>query len=225
MNEIYDVYIGYDSREKIAFNVCVNSILCNTASPTKIVIHPLKLDELKSKNIYYRPDDPLSSTEFTFSRFLVPYLQNYKGNALFCDCDFLFTKDIIDLFALSDQSKAVQCCKHNYTPKSTHKMEGATQHLYPRKNWSSLILYNCDHISNKALTRELVNTQTGQYLHRFNWLKDEEIGELPHTWNWLVGWYKEPKDGKPNAIHFTEGGPWHQGYENCEYADVWKQYS
>lgn len=224
MKETYDIYIGYDSRETLAFDVCVNSILSNTADPTEIVIHPLRLPELKSKGVYYRPEDPLSSTEFTFSRFLVPYLQNYTGNALFCDCDFLFTKDVKEVFALFNQSKAVQCCKHDYAPNSTHKMEGAVQYLYPRKNWSSLILFNCSHDSNKALTKEIVNTETGQYLHRFSWLKDEEIGEIPHEWNWLVGWYKEPTDGTPNALHFTEGGPWHKGYEDCEYSDLWRQY-
>jgi lipopolysaccharide biosynthesis glycosyltransferase len=224
MSYPYNIYIGYDSREDNAYRVCVNSILQNASEPSLISIKPLNLKELRQANLYYRPDDPLSSTEFTFSRFLVPLLENYRGVALFCDCDFLFVDDVIELFDLYDHSKALQCCMHDYTPKSQYKMQGAVQHLYPRKNWSSLILYNCAHPSNKKLTKELVNSQTGQYLHRFNWLEDREIGQIPHEWNWLVGWYKEPKDGIPKAIHFTEGGPWHNNYENCEYSNIWRQY-
>jgi lipopolysaccharide biosynthesis glycosyltransferase len=224
MSNKLDIYIGYDTRESLAFDVCVKSILKHTLNSSLITIHSLKLQDLRNAGFYYRPDDPLSSTEFTFSRFLVPYLQNYKGRAIFCDCDFLFTEDILTLADLFDSSLALQCCKHVYAPKSTHKMEGAAQHLYPRKNWSSLMLYNCSHESNQKLTKELVNSQTGQFLHRLQWLTDEEIGNIPYEWNWLVGWYKEPEDGKPKALHFTEGGPWHKGYENCEYADKWREY-
>ena len=224
MNKKIEVYIGYDTRESTAFEVCVKSILRHVSNPDLIRIHPLRLQELREANIYYRQNDPLSSTEFTFSRFLIPYLQNYQGMAIFCDCDFLFTEDILSLVELFDNSLALQCCKHVYTPTNTYKMDGAFQYSYPRKNWSSLMLYNCSHEANKKLTKELVNTQTGQFLHRLQWLKDQEIGEISHEWNWLVGWYKEPKDGKPKALHFTEGGPWHKGYENCEYADKWKEY-
>jgi lipopolysaccharide biosynthesis glycosyltransferase len=224
MKTSYDIYVGYDSREPLAFDVCVNSILKNTSNPTAITIHPLRIDQLRRSGVYYRPDDPLSSTEFTFSRFLVPFLQEYKGKALFCDSDFLFIRDVVELFELFDSTKAIQCCMHDYNPSSVYKMEGAMQHLYPRKNWSSLVLYNCEHESNQTLTTELVNNETGQYLHRFQWLKDEELGELSYEWNWLVGWYKEPVNGTPKALHFTEGGPWHKGYENCEYADIWRQY-
>ena len=213
------VFIGYDSREDIAYEVCKHSIL--SRNPNVEVI-PLKLNELKKSGIYGRDVDPLSSTEFTFTRFLVPFLADYKGWALFVDCDFVFVEDIEKLFNLTkNHDYAVMCVQHNYVPKNTIKMDGKEQHIYPRKNWSSLILFNCEHPSNTVLTKDLINRASGAYLHRFQWLKDEEIGCLSHEWNWLVGWYKEPKDGKPKAIHYTEGGPWFPNYMNCEYGAVW----
>ena len=118
------------------------------------------------------------------------------------------------------------CVQHDYTPKPGIKMDGQKQTLYPRKNWSSMVLYNCGHPSNEKLSVDLVNNPNydGAYFHRFAWLKDEEVGSLDPEWNWLVGWYNEPEDGKPKAIHYTEGGPWFKNYRNCEYGDVWKDY-
>jgi len=222
MNSL-NVYIGWDSREPKAYDVCVKSILKHASK--KINIYPLKLKDLRNIKFYTRPDDELSSTEFTFSRFLVPYLNSYKGNALFCDSDFLFLDDIVKIFEMADKDKAIQCCKHDYKPASEFKMEGARQYLYPRKNWSSLMLFNCEHEANIPLTKELANTESGQYLHRFQWLSDDLIGDIPIEWNWLVGWYKEGLNGHPKALHYTEGGPWHKGYENCEYSELWNAYS
>jgi lipopolysaccharide biosynthesis glycosyltransferase len=210
------IYIGYDSRESECFDVCKHSILINTHSSPEI--HPIKLSDL---SIYNRPSDPLASTEFTYSRFLCPYLQNYKGWALFCDCDFLFLEDVTTLFNFKKNEYAVMVCKHDYTPSTDVKMDGKTQTVYPRKNWSSLMLWNCEHPKNKLLTPELINSQTGKFLHRFEWLEDEDIGSLPLEWNWLVGWYKEPQDGYPKALHYTEGGPWFEKYKNCEYSQIW----
>ena len=143
---------------------------------------------------------------------------------MFCDCDVVFLEDPAKLFQQVDDKYAIMCAKHDYTPKEGTKMDGQTQTVYPRKNWSSVMLFNCGHPSNKALTTELVNDPetTGKYLHRYSWLKDEEIGEISHEWNWLVGWYKEPTDGKPKLLHYTEGGPWFENYRHCEYGDVWK---
>ena len=100
-------------------------------------------------------------------------------------------------------------------------MDGKTQSLYPRKNWSSMVLWNCEHPSNKQVIPSMVNNETGKFMHRFSWLKDEEIGQISHEWNWLEGWYKEPQDGKPKAIHFTEGGPWFKNCQDVDYADLW----
>lgn len=216
------IFIGYDSREEEAYNTCVNSIKKNSAGSYKI--SPIKLSYLRSQKIYTREKDLLSSTDFSFSRFLVPYLSNYKGWSLFCDCDFVFLKDIEHLFKLCDDRYAVMVCKHEYTPTNTRKMDGKIQTVYPRKNWSSLVLWNCSHVKNKNVTPEMVNTETGQFLHRFLWLDDEDIGSIPIQWNWLVNWYKEPEDGSPYALHFTEGGPWFEEYKDCEYSEYYNQY-
>jgi lipopolysaccharide biosynthesis glycosyltransferase len=143
--------------------------------------------------------------------------------AVFADCDFVFVDDVKKLFDQADDRYAVMVVKHDYTPKEGIKMDGCKQLPYPRKNWSSMILWNCGHASNQQVTPDLVNSQTGQYLHRFQWLDDAEIGNLDPEWNWLAGWYQEPQDGTPKAIHYTEGGPWFKEYRQCEYHEVWKQ--
>ena len=217
----FNIYIGYDTREDIAYQVSKFSALQQSKN---VSVFPLKLDDLKEQGLYWRGEDKLGSTEFTFSRFLVPELNDYKGWALFCDCDIIFLEDINNLFNLKDDKYAVMCVQHDYTPKEETKMDGKQQTLYPRKNWSSLVLWNCGHPSNQKISKELINNPetTGKYLHRFSWLKDEEIGAIPHYWNWLVGWYKEPNDGSPKAIHYTEGGPWFENYRDCDYHQKWK---
>ena len=142
---------------------------------------------------------------------------------MFIDCDFLFTKDVAELFAMADDKYALMCVKHDYTPKNTVKMDGQKQVSYPRKNWSSCILWNCEHPSNKALTKDVVSTESGAYLHRFQFLKDEEIGEIPLEWNWLEGEYEKPET-PPAAIHFTNGGPWFEDWQDVDYADLWRSY-
>jgi len=213
------VFIGYDSRESIASDVCEWSLKHKTEEP--IDVRYLKIDELRNQGIYKRGNDNLGSTEFTFTRFLIPYLMDYKGWALFIDCDFLFLEDVDKLFAQRNDKYAVMCAHHDYTPKEGTKMDGKQQSLYPRKNWSSCVLWNCGHPSNAQVIPSMVNKETGKFMHRFSWLKDSEIGELSHEWNWLVGWYKEPQDGKPKALHYTEGGPWFKNCQNVEYADKW----
>lgn len=216
------VYIGYDSREVIAGDVCKFSMKKNSSLDLEFKF--LKKKELEEKKLLFRENDKLSSTEFTFSRFLVPYLNKYKGWALFCDCDFLWINDVKYLFNNIDNKYAVMCVKHDYNPSSKIKMDGRKQLLYPRKNWSSMVLWNCEHPANKKLDLSLVNTESGKYLHRFSWLEDELIGEIEYSWNWLVGWYKLEKNKKPNAIHFTEGGPWFENYKDCEFSDIWREY-
>ena len=214
------IFVGYDSREDIAYQVCKHSII--SRQPDAEVI-PIKRDELIQSGIYTREIDPLSSTEFTFTRFLVPQLMNYEGWAVFMDCDFLCQIDINELFELADEKYAVMVVQHEYTPPEGTKMDGQKQLSYPRKNWSSMVLWNCGHPSNKTVTPELVNTETGQFLHRFQWLDDEEIGTLHHEYNWLVGWYDGCKDSTPKLIHYTEGGPWFDNYRHCEFGAVWER--
>jgi len=217
-----NVYIGWDSREPIAAAVCEFSIKQNASVPVNIYM--LKQDTLRTQNLYTRPHDIESSTEFTFTRFLVPKLNDYQDWAVFCDCDFLWLGDIQELIAQADPRYAVMVVKHDYRPQNTVKMDGRQQVYYPRKNWSSMMLINCNHPKNKWLTPYHINNATGQDLHRFSWLKDEEIGTLRPEWNWLVGWYHQPWDGTPKALHYTEGGPWFDNYSNCSYSDIWKKY-
>ena len=213
------VFVGWDSREDIAYQVCKHSIL--SKQPDAEVI-PLKQNELREQGLYWRDVDKLASTEFTFTRFLIPELAHYQGWALFMDCDMILTTDIKELFDQADDKYAVMCVQHDYTPREGLKMDGKQQTSYPRKNWSSVMLVNCGHPSNAVLHKELVNDAeiSGAYLHRFSWLKDEEIGELDHTWNYLVGVYDDID--VPKLIHYTEGGPWFENYRNCEFHQLWK---
>jgi lipopolysaccharide biosynthesis glycosyltransferase len=214
------VYVGWDSTQEVAYEILKYSLLKKSSN---IEVIPIKQHQLRTRSIYNRPVDPLSSTEFTFTRFLVPYLQNYKEWALFMDCDMLPLVDINALFDQVDEKYALMCTQHDYIPSKKIKMDSKQQEYYPRKNWSSLVLFNCNHPSNKVLNRDLVNNLnlSGKFFHRFGWLKDEEIGKLSHEFNWLVNWYKEPEDGTPKILHFTEGGPWLDKYNKEQYADIW----
>ena len=212
------IYVGYDTRENLAYEVCKYSI--HKHNPDVEVI-PLKLSTMRELGIYTREVDAKASTEFTFSRFFIPYLMDYKGWAMFVDCDFLFMSDPREVFDMADKNYAVQVVKHDYTPKSTVKMDGQEQTVYPRKNWSSCVLWNCGHPMNIRLGLENLNTESGMWHHRFMWLEDYEIGEIPHHWNYLTDWYSEPDDGKPKALHYTEGGPWFKDKQKCEYAKEW----
>ena len=214
------VFIGYDPREDIAYQVCKHSILKHQPDAD---VRPLKQSELRDGGWYTRPAEKLASTEFTFTRFLIPELANFNGWAVFMDCDMILTTDIKELFDQADDRYAVMCVKHDYKVKEEFKMDGQKQTIYPRKNWSSVVLWNCGHPSNKVVDQDMVNEKelNGAYFHRFNWLNDEEIGELDHTWNYLVGVYDDIE--KPNIIHYTEGGPWFENYRDCEFNELWKQ--
>lgn len=214
----YNVYVGWDSRETIAFDVCEHSIQEHTTVP--VSVHPLAINSLVSDGLYWREPD-IGSTEFTISRFLVPFLNDYQGVALFCDCDFLFECDIKQLFEQFDPTKAVQVVKHDYQPKETTKFLNNVQHQYPRKNWSSLVMWNCAHPANRAVDLNMVNSKEPSFLHQFKWLTDDLIGEISHEWNWLEGHYTEPQDGSPKAIHYTRGGPWFEDCQHVQYADRW----
>ena len=208
------VFIGYDSKVKIAYHVLAESILKHSSEP--VSIHPIYLPNLQK--IHNRKQNVLASTEFSFSRFLVPYLMNYQGWAVFMDSDMVIVSDIAKLWQLRNEKYSLQVCKHEYTPNAEKKFLGNTQTIYAKKNWSSLMLMNCSQC--KTLTTDYVNTATGLELHQFKWLKDEHlIGEIPLEWNWLVGEYPY-KDNVKN-IHFTEGGPYFKEYKNCQYSKEW----
>ncbi|KAG2654631.1 hypothetical protein PVAP13_1NG509000 [Panicum virgatum] len=176
--EPFRVFVGYDSREDIAYRVCRRSLLRRSSIPVDVI--PIVQQELREAGLYWRERGPTESTEFSFTRFLTPHLAGYRGWALFVDCDFLFVADVAELARLADPRYAVLCVHHDYTPRESTKMDGAVQTAYPRKNWSSMVLFNCGHPKNRAaLTPEAVSTQTGAYLHRFMWLDDGEVGEIP----------------------------------------------
>jgi lipopolysaccharide biosynthesis glycosyltransferase len=149
-------------------------------------------------------------------------LAGYKGWVLFIDNDILALTDVNELFEQADPQYAIMCAKHKYTPNEGLKLDNQIQTNYPRKNWSSVVLWNLEHPKNKLITPDLVNEISPLFLHRFMWLEDHEIGSFSHEWNWLVGWYKEPKDGKPKILHYTEGGPYFKDYKDCEYGDLWR---
>ncbi|XP_071691970.1 protein CDI-like [Rutidosis leptorrhynchoides] len=215
-------FVGYDTREDIAYEVCRYSISKRSSIPVEII--PIKQSQLRDQKLFWRERNKLESTEFSFTRFLTPYLAGYEGWAVFVDCDFLYLSDVKELYDLIDDKYAVMCVQHDYTPKESTKMDGAVQTVYPRKNWSSMVLYNCGHPKNKGLTPEIVNKESGAYLHRFMWLDDEDIGEVPFVWNFLVG-HNQVVDGDvstyPKAIHYTSGGPWFEACKDCEFADLW----
>jgi hypothetical protein len=216
MREPLKVFIGWDSREPAAFAVCAHSILTRARVP--ISITPLRQEALRGKGLYTRTKGTTESTEFSLTRFLVPALCGFQGTAVFLDCDFLIQSDITELFAypLAWPDKAVFVCQHDYTPKQTQKFLGQPQTAYPRKNWSSLIVFRNELC--EALTPAFVNAATGLELHRFLWAGDA-IGSLPLEWNHLIGEYKANPDAK--GLHWTLGGPWFPEYQQADQADLW----
>jgi hypothetical protein len=209
-----NIFVGYDSNEKIAHHVLTESILRRSTKP--VAITPIYLPNIKDD--FVRERNNISSTEFSFSRFIIPHLMNYQGWALFMDCDMLMMADIAELWRLRDDKYAVQVCKHDYTPKDETKFLGQVQTKYIKKNWSSFMLMNCKKCT--TLTPDYVNKASGLELHQFKWLENEElIGSLPLEWNWLVGEYPYKEDVK--NVHYTDGGPYFNDYNTCDYSSDW----
>lgn len=227
-----NIVIGYDPREHEAFEVCAHSILSRATIPVRII----KLDqtEMREAGLYDRPyrvdetgqmwderDKRPFSVAFSFTRFLVPFI--VQGPSLFVDCDFVFKRDVAEVFALFDPQYAIKVVKHDHRPAGTMKMDGISQATYNRKNWSSCVLWNPAHHANRTLTTHAVNTWAGRDLHAFKWLSDCYIGSLPEAWNWLAD-ASPTCGGDPAdiaAIHYTSGGPWFDHMQDCPYADVW----
>ena len=208
------IFIGYDDREAAAFSVLAHSIHSRSSEPVSIT--PLRLSELGG--VYRRERNPLQSTDFSFSRFLTPWLCDFQGWAVFMDCDMLVLDDIAALWRLRDERFAVQVVKHVHVPREEVKFLGAVQTKYEKKNWSSVMLMNCARCT--ALTPDYVNRASGLELHQFKWLEgDHLIGELPHRWNHLVG-YDAP-GSNASLVHYTIGGPYFEAYRDCEYAREW----
>lgn len=225
------IFVGFDPREVDGFAVTRASIKGRLTQP--IQVRGLVLPELQRSGLYRRPTerrdgrlfDVISgapmATEFAISRFLIKELAG-SGWALFMDSDMLVRENLTKLFEATDPSKAVMCVKHDHRPPEGIKMDGQVQTSYPRKNWSSVFLLNCDHPANRALTVDLVNTERGLHLHQFCWLDDDDIGELDVKWNWLVGHSDEAL--VPAIVHFTEGIPSMPGYQDVPFADEWRKH-
>jgi len=207
------IYIGFDQRESVAYHTFVQSLIDHASIPLDIT--PLAVKTLEG----YEEKHKDKSNDFVYSRFLTPFLNDFKGWAIFVDGDMICQTDIKELLDLRDNSKALQVVKHDYKTKASQKYLGNINQDYPRKNWSSVILWNCAHPKHKLLTPDFIANESGKYLHRFSWLEDSEIGELPKEWNWLATEY--PKNDQANIIHYTLGTPCFKDYRNSEMSDIW----
>jgi lipopolysaccharide biosynthesis glycosyltransferase len=207
------IFIGFDPREAVAYHVCCNSLIRRSSAPLSIT--PLALENLTS----YKEMHSDGSNQFIYSRFLVPHLMEYQGWALFMDGDMLLRDDIAKLWAQRDESKAVMCVHHNYKTRAPVKYLGSRNQDYPRKNWSSVVLWNCGHPANTAVTPQFIETATGAQLHRFTWLDDSQIGELPIEWNWLPDEFGPNEDAK--LLHFTLGTPCFHEYADTPMSSEW----
>lgn len=229
----HSVWIGWDPREAPAFAVARHSVRRHLFPDPNIPVEALVLDDLKDRGLYTRPteqrgnqtwdliSDAPVSTEFSNSRFLVPYLARNRSRwALFMDCDVLVRANLSQLFRLTDNRFAAMVVKHDHRPTSDTKMDGQAQTNYSRKNWSSICMWNVEHPSNRKLTPDLVSSVPGRDLHRFCWLADDEIGELPPRWNWLAG-HSDPKID-PAIVHHTSGSPYLPGFQDAPFAQEWR---
>lgn len=208
------IFIGYDERMPILHNVLSHSILSRSSQPLSIT--PINLKNIQS--VFHRDVDPNQSTQFSFSRFLVPFLCDYEGWSIFMDNDAVCLDDINKLWEMRDENYAVMCVKHEYDVREKTKFLGEKQTSYAKKNWTSVMLLN--NVKCKALTVDYVNKASGLELHQFKWLEsDDLIGEIPKEWNYLAGYYPEKED--VSLVHYTDGGPYFVDYRDCDYAAAW----
>lgn len=207
------VVVGFDQREAVAYHTFCQSVLEKASMPVQFI--PLAENTLSG----YKETHTDGSNRFIYSRFLTPYLTGFSGWAIFADGDMVCQTDIKELWSLIDETKAVQVVKHDYQTKAHVKYLGNKNENYPRKNWSSLILWNCGHPANRVLTPKFIQEQTGAYLHRFTWLDDSQIGALPKEWNWLAIEYEDNAQAK--LIHYTLGTPCFKDYRDTPMSEHW----
>ena len=213
MSEKITIVVGFDQRESVAYHTFSQSIIEKSSLPVAFI--PLAINTLKG----YKETHTDKSNDFIYSRFLTPFLNDFVGWVIFADGDMICQGDIKELWDLKDDSKAVMVVKHDYQTKALKKYLGNKNENYPRKNWSSVILWNCSHPKHKILTPDFIAKQTGAFLHRFSWLEDSEIGEIPKEWNWLAIEYPENKNAK--LIHYTLGTPCFKEYKNTDMSEIW----
>jgi hypothetical protein len=208
--DILRIFIGYDHVEAVAYHTLAHSI--NKLSSMPVQITPVMSHHIKA---YTRERDPKQSNDFSFTRFLVPWMCGYQGYALFMDCDMLLRGDIYGILGEIKDRASVWVVQHDYTPRDEYKYLGAKQYAYPKKNWSSVMLFDCEQC--RELTPDYVNTASPMELHQFKWA--EKVGELPLKYNHLVGEYDYSKEAL--IAHFTVGGPYFNEYADCDYSDEW----
>lgn len=215
----HQIYIGYDKSEVPAYHTLSESIMRYASEPVSIT--PLKIDLLKP--YLWRARNPLQSTDFSFSRFLVPFLSGFEGHSLFMDCDMLVVDDIVQLFKCASERYPVSVVKVDIKPNKTEKMLGAVQTNYEKKCWSAVMLFN-NRLCQK-LTPYYVNTASGLELHQFKWLgNDDEIGELPKEWQYVMEYSDLKELDQAKLIHFTESGPWWKRYRDIPNAELWHRH-
>jgi hypothetical protein len=212
--ETLRIFIGHDPKEPVCFHVCAESIIRHASMPVQIT--PLALGNFRH---FYNEGHRDGSNDFIYTRYLIPYLCDWHGMAVYLDGDMLLRSDICELLALATGTAGVWVVKHDYRTKYPVKYLGARNDDYPRKNWSSVVLWRCGFFPNRVLTPSFVMRQTGAYLHRFAWLKDSQIGELPPEWNHLTMEY-EPNP-KAKLYHYTVGAPCFPQYSEQEGAAEW----
>lgn len=212
------IFVGWDPREAEAYHVFCHSLIRHASKPIAII--PLVQQQLRDAGLFWRSRDEKAATEFSMTRWLVPHLSGYEGVSIFADCDMLMQADIHEVVGIVDDAP-VAVCQHDYLPKSTTKMDGQVQTVYPKKNWSSFMVFNNGHEKCRALTPELVShpSHAPSYFHQFFWLDTLAPGALPLDWNWLVGEYERNPDAK--NLHYTLGGPWFDQTKDCDCADLW----
>lgn len=215
MSKLLNIFIGFDQKEAIAYHTFVQSLIEKSSVPLSII--PLAENNLN----FYNESHSDGTNKFTYSRFLIPYLMDYNGWAIFVDGDMVCLSDIKELISYFDPKYAVSVVKHDYKTKQKLKYFGQKNEDYPRKNWSSVIIWNCSHPKNKQLNPSFVNNKEGSFLHRFKWLNDQEIGDLPKSWNWLAIEYPEKDNLK--LIHYTLGTPCFKDYANTSLSEFWKK--
>jgi lipopolysaccharide biosynthesis glycosyltransferase len=209
------IFIGYDPREAVAYHTCANSIIRHASKPVAII--PLALNLFED----YKETHTDGSNQFIYSRFLVPHLMEYTGKAIFIDGDMIVRDDIVKLWNLTEGKTHwdVAVVKHDYKTRMTEKYLGSKNENYPRKNWSSVIVWNCYSHPNRKLTPEFIEKSTGAELHRFTWIEDERIIELPKEWNWLPDEFGPNLDAK--LLHYTLGTPCFHEFANTPQGDEW----
>ena len=211
-----NIYIGFDAVETTAYHTLAHSIIEQASGPVRIS----PICSKHYKKFFNRERDEKQSNDFSFTRFLVPYLNNFEDTAIFMDCDMMLRTDIFHVLNGLNPKNAISVVMHDYTPSDTVKYLNNVQYAYPRKNWSSFVVWNCAHPKNQTLTPEFVEKATGLALHRFTWLDDDEIGELDVRWNWLVGDYIDPPVDVKN-VHWTLGGPYFEEYSQVDFSSEW----